>query len=416
MNLQDRSLLTFRPGARRLETRKVSVHPLTHELRVRVRRPTSTTPFKWDCNSTLRVSFIYRLDGIEHRCSGQVSGGVRLWDERRSRRELDYYELVWHPSSGIVQTPGESLLARSGQRWRDLERDGCKQYLRVHRLGEGARRERLAYLVFEQVGGDNFETEVLVAHSLSKRGGLVQHHNSVAFDQVSDAIEEAGDKILSVSHTPVGSSDLAAFAGSGGYGSGAGLPSTSFTYDGAAMTEQWDQTTSANSNLHHAGYTLAGIPTGAKTVENTLGAGTASIHFIQVQTMTGVHQTVPVGTHAKAGPVVSPWSVTVSDAGADDLVVDNLASYGGNGIDEPVIGADQTLRAIRESAAGTTFLRGSSQPGSAGGVMSWTLIGSIDGFLGAIAFKPASAGGAVMPARRPGFTMGRRAQKRRRIS
>jgi len=166
------------------------------------------------------------------------------------------------------------------------------------------------------------------------------------------------------------------------------------------MTEVWDQTTDVNSNLFNAGYHWPGgstVPSGSQTVTATIGAGTTSIQFIQVITMTGVHQTTPVGTAAtEASFHTSPWSVTVGSVGADDLVVDNGCFFGTG---TPAVGANQTNPANNQQvdAGGTVFSRASYQDGVDGGVMSWSQTGSIDGFLGAIAFKPAAAGAAAVP-------------------
>ena len=105
--------------------------------------------------------------------------------------------------------------------------------------------------------------------------------------------------------------------------------------------------------------------------------------------MTGVDQTTPVGTTtATSGTTANP-SVTVSDVGADDLVVENFVANANEG---PTIGADQDLR--YDELDGDTFTLfidafGSTQLGSDGGVMSWTM-GAETWGLGAVAFKPAA--------------------------
>jgi hypothetical protein len=55
------------------------------------------------------------------------------------------------------------------------------------------------------------------------------------------------------------------------------------------------------------------------------------------------------------------------------------------------IGADQTLRNTDSQVA--REFRGSSQPGSAGGVMSWSMASLVGAMYGAVAFKPSTAAG-----------------------
>ena len=59
------------------------------------------------------------------------------------------------------------------------------------------------------------------------------------------------------------------------------------------------------------------------------------------------------------------------------------------------VGADQTNRTLQDLTAGYRQ-QASTQPGSAGGVMSWTTGASDFWLLGAIAFKPTAAA-AVTP-------------------
>ena len=180
----------------------------------------------------------------------------------------------------------------------------------------------------------------------------------------------------------VRSVNLAAFGGSGSSHTGfAG----STTYGGVSMTELWDQVNSNDAAYFHAGYALAGISSGASTVTNTISS-TPGRQAFGVITMTGVDQTTPAGTAVVTDVAINDISVTVASVGADDLVCDNLWSRGG-----VTIGADQTLRNTDEPLVGILRFRQSTQPGTAGGVMSWSSGSGETSALGAVAFKPAAA-------------------------
>jgi hypothetical protein len=78
------------------------------------------------------------------------------------------------------------------------------------------------------------------------------------------------------------------------------------------------------------------------------------------------------------------------------LVVDNLHSLFGGA---PGIGADQTQRYAQDvygDAGDQQYLKGSTQPGTAGGVMSWTNDGTAEWGIGAVAFKAVSSGGTAI--------------------
>lgn len=89
-----------------------------------------------------------------------------------------------------------------------------------------------------------------------------------------------------------------------------------------------------------------------------------------------------------SGQFGSP-SVTVTGVNNDDMVVES--TWGDNSFG--TIGADQTER---NSQLPSSLLKQSTQPGTAGGVMSWSSASSNWG-IGAVAFKPVAAGGAKGP-------------------
>jgi len=255
------------------------------------------------------------------------------------------------------------------------------------RLGERAKgRYQARVEVTSPDGSIDSEIEVLGFEAPAPR---IAFHSSIAFDAASSAVEIAGDGVLSLSHTSTGS-DLAVFAGvNTASGTGGGLGS--LTYGGAGTTELWDALYGSFSG--HAGYSLAGQATGAQTVTSTVAVNNE--HALGVMSFTGVDQTTPVGTPATATGTASPATVPVGGVGADDLVVDNLHSLFGGA---PGIGADQTQRYAQDvygDAGDQQYLKGSTQPGTAGGVMSWTNDGTAEWGIGAVAFKAAAAGGGT---------------------
>jgi len=381
MQLFARTALILGGATKSALTAKLALPQQTERLTISILRPTTAGPVvTWTDKATIRVTLIITIDGREHRYIGQATGGAR---SAPTGGDLAAYRLVIYPTWGFL--------------------GGTET---TKRLGETAVTEYAATVLVEVLRGSlSTWYDVGVAEAPAP---TMPFHSSVAFDAATSALEEGGDKILSLSHTASGA-DRAVFAASSGYGSGAGLPSTSCTYAGNAMTEMWDEQTSSASNFHNAGYQLAGagVTTGAQTVTNTLGAGTASIHFLLVMSMTGVDGTTPVGTPVLTTFKTSPWSDTVSDAAADDLIVDSLCCFATG---TPAVGGGQTNPANLQQvdAGGTVFARASYQAGSGDDIMSWTATGSIDGFLGAVAFK-AAAGGAA-PAF--GFSHGQRSVQR----
>jgi len=357
---------------------RIAVDALTESITVSLRRPTTAAPLAWRDTAKLRVSIVVVVDGVEHSCVGTVSGGVRTGTDGL---ESGVYRLRYR----LPEILGEK--AREYMRTATKDAEGYYNDVPLTRLCELAVVERVAFIRIERLSG-SIETEILIGLSEAAPAPTVRTKNSVAFDAATDAKEESGDGVLSLTHT-AGGTDRAAFAGSANI---AGSLSTSITYAGTGMTEMWDATT--NSSYSHHGYQLAGdanIPASAQTVTSTLVSISMNEHFLGVITMTGVDSTTPVGTAATAFGTGEPASVTVGSVGADDLVVENFMCAGGT----PAEGADQTVRNTENGTFEGGRYRQSTQPGSAGGVMSYP---TFDGFspwnLGAVAFKPVAAGGA----------------------
>lgn len=304
----------------------------------------------FDYPAKLRTSIIVVVDGVTNRVDGMTGG-------------TNGYVLRYRPTWGYFG-------ARTGH---------------TRRLGEGAS----SYTVRVELGGSTDKTTFTLTGTESP-APFLPFHNSVAFDAATDAQEVAGDGVLSVTHTATGA-NLAAFLAVASIFNPP--PTCTATYAGAAMTELWDA--GFSSQYASASYALAGIASGAQTVTGTLSSGAPTEQYVGVISMTGVDQSTPVGTAVTSQTFTDPATVTVGSVGTDDLVVDALF---GENFTSLTIGADQTLR--NSETITTREFRMSSQPGTAGGVMSWATTGGADTYhIGAVAFKP-SVGGAAAPVQR----------------
>lgn len=340
----------------------LAVDPQSDAVTVRIKRTTTAQPVPWANTSQVRVTVIIAADGLEYRTVGLVTGGIRT---NRTGAEIGFYTMKVKPPYGFFG-------AQTGM---------------PKRLGETVSAFTARAQVECLSGSINTEIEVSSTQSPAPQNPF---HSSVAFDAATSAEEISGDGVLSLSHTSAGS-DRAVFAG---VTLSAGSPPTSstVTYGGTGMTQKWSNT--LQTFFSNAGYALAGQATSAQTVTSTL-SGAADEHFLGVVSMTGADQTTPTGTPqvTSTASSVTSISVTVGSVGADDFLCDNF--YVTDHV-APTIGADQTERNAQSES--TTHFRGSTQLGSAGGVMSWTApIGPFAMTLGAIAFKPVAAGGTAFP-------------------
>jgi hypothetical protein len=217
---------------------------------------------------------------------------------------------------------------------------------------------------------------------------------AVAFDNATVQSETSSDGVLSFSHTATGS-NLGAFVVFGTWTSDSGVDAC--TYNGVAMAPLWSLAGGTDNSKRCWAYYLANnqVPAGASTVEVNLSAATTGdIFYVCVITMTGVHQTTPVGT-----PVTQTINndtpvaigVTVGSVGANDFICDGWYLVQ-NAIGIPTVNAGQTSRAAVSNGSDPWFhCFASTQPGSEGGVMSWSNGGPSYMLLagGAVAFKPA---------------------------
>lgn len=342
----------------------IAVAAQTSQIELRLRRPTTVAPLLWDATTILQINLSLDIDGVAYRIIGQASGGVRAASPGNAagKVELDEYRLLYRLpiviSGGVVKNVAE--------------------------LGS----VRTASFSLTLLTGMVAQTEVLLAITTEAPAPQWIVSSSVAFDAVTSAQELNGDGILSLTHTSTGS-DRAVFGASGCRNI---QTSTSMTYGGTSMTEMWDFSHGSSSIATH-GYRLAAQATGAQTVTSTL-SGAAEDNGLGVISMTGVDQTTPVGTAVTASGVSTTPSVTVGSVGTDDLVVDGCMTAYGDGVTQTV-GADQTSRFAELLFWNGSHLTGSSQLGSAGGVMSWTT-SSRAWLIGAVAFKPVTVQGQPM--------------------
>ena len=363
----------------RLQSPAVNLGTLTAAITIRLRLPTTAQPLSWAASGRVRVTLVFVVDGVEYRCVGSVSGGIHT---DSLGVEIPEYSLTFSPPVLFGDKAREYL--KTAQ----VDAEGNYLDVPLTRIGETGTTVQ-GYLILERISG-TINTVVAVASTTESAAPVLEkYHNSVAFDAASSAQESSGDGVLSVSHTSSGT-DRAAFIAVAHLNTVAPYAG-SVTYGGNATTEHWDaQYASLYAN---AGYSYVAPPTSSTTVTSTLTGSTNMYwHGIGVVSFTGVDQTTPTGTPQtyQAGADVEA-SVTVASVGNDDMVVDSLMSRA----DTPVIGADQTQRVSIDNNWPTRF-RVSTQPGSSGGVMSWTFTGGQDYqpvHLGAIAFKAAAGGG-----------------------
>lgn len=209
---------------------------------------------------------------------------------------------------------------------------------------------------------------------------------AIAYDTLSQSAEASSANTVSWSHTTSGS-DRALFVGAQESG---GIGLSGITYNGVAMTEQWDIADAFSFRI--AGATLVNPASGTNTVvitwdDVTTGRGVAV-------SLTGVDQTTPVGTAATATGNSSTISRAVTSA-ADELVVDcaHMSDFG----ETMTVGAGQTERMNEQNwfgGFGNSLV--STEPGAASVTMSWTTGGNNPWSTGAIPFKPAGAGGGTV--------------------
>jgi len=358
----------------RLQSPTVPLGQLTSALTVKLQRPTTAQPLNWSANSTIRVSLVFLVDGIEYRAVGQVSGGIRL---DRNGGEIPEYSLTYNPTVLF----GDK--ARAYIKTATPDQDGFYNDVPLNRLGELGSAVQ-GYLLLERVRG-TINTVITIAATTDAPAPTVRTKNSVAFDAASTVYEGNGDGVVSVSHTS-GGSDRGVFAAAAIVNFNGSPAHSTITYGGSGMTEQWDLTVASWYGI--SGYTLLGQATGAQTVTATASRSDPTDHALGVISFAG---TGSVGTAASQTGNSSTASVTVSDVSSDGMLADSFVN---ESLGVSSVGADQTQRNNLDGSWATA--RTSTQPGTAGGVMSWNFPNPGNWGIGAIEFKPVAAG-AVIP-------------------
>ena len=74
----------------------IDMPALTAEFVVRIKRPTKLETVNWDENSTVQVTLVYVVDGVEHKCTGRSTGGIR---KDASGEDMPEYVLTYHPTT-----------------------------------------------------------------------------------------------------------------------------------------------------------------------------------------------------------------------------------------------------------------------------------------------------------------------------
>lgn len=376
------------PRGLRLETGKVLLSPritvdrLTSALQIRIARPTTGGKVVMDPGSKLAVKLFMFVDGVMYKLGGFCSGGIREDQDG----EIPEYVLEWAPPVLM----GEK--AREFMRTATRDAEGYYNDVPLSRLGEtGTVIE--AQVSVELRRGPAVQTQITLCATEEAEAPRVRTKNSAAFDAQSSAREVTGDGVLSVTHTNVGSTDLAALAFSGN-SNFPGVPPdiSSLTYGGVSMaTSEWNETFFGDFSRSN-GRSLAAPATGAQTVVCTLAASPTA-QIIGVITATGVNQSDVCGTVATAGGNSDPVSVMVGSVGADDLVVDLAIA---DETTELTAGADQTRRWTQLMSAGSR-MQCSTQAGSAGGLMTWTgIVLAADWKTWGIAFNTAAASAGIL--------------------
>lgn len=213
---------------------------------------------------------------------------------------------------------------------------------------------------------------------------------AVAYDSAASSSNTAASS-LTFAHTMVGSTNLAIGVGVSHYNSVLRTVS-SVTYNAEALTSQIQQTDTSdgdNAVQLFAKATASGSGNVVVTMSDTCNLVVGSVG------VTGCDQTTPISntaqnhdwTFADAAP-----TVTCTTA-AGELVMDCLDGYSTDVV--ATVGADQTSRWNTHPLAGVNIPigAGSTQLGSAGGVMSWSLDAAKAWTILAMSFKAAAAGG-----------------------
>ena len=161
---------------------------------------------------------------------------------------------------------------------------------------------------------------------------------------------------------------------------------SSVTYNGVACTAVPGATIN-NANYYVTLYYLIAPSTGANNIVVAYGGGAPFETGCGAVSFTDAHQTTPIGTAVTAtGSSTSP-SVTVS-SGSGEIVMDTLSIVHDGSLS---VGAGQTSRWNDIGASGFTKYAGSTEPGAASVVMSWSNTNANAWALTAVNIRPTAA-------------------------
>jgi hypothetical protein len=165
---------------------------------------------------------------------------------------------------------------------------------------------------------------------------------------------------------------------------------TGVTYDGVALTLI---DSDVGGQRYASLWYLVGPATGANDIVVSVSQTVQSVDSGSIS-LTGVDQSVPLGTANTANGSGTAPSVTVS-AATDDLVVDALCIENAGTLS---VGASQTQRYNAVGADGWNKRAGSTEPGAASVTMSWSDTVGGQWAIVAVPVKPkAAAGGSAIP-------------------
>lgn len=335
---------------------EVDLDPLTAELSVRLRWPTTLSPLAWESASVVRLTVAIIVDGVSHAASVDIAGGIHL---RRDGTEAESCGLVY---SLTVQ-------------WK-TDRSGLR------RIGEGATTVR-GQIHLDWISGV-IVTDVMEAKTEEAPAPTAEAHDSVAFSAATSAQTTAQPQTLTFSHT-VSGSDPSLFVGVGTSSTAPRL-TTSVTFNADSMTELWDFI--AQTNYHNSGHQITPPDVVTGNVVITLASSGEDEFIGHAVSMTGVHQTTPTGTvPANASGSSTTASVTVTSE-TDALVVANLYS-GWNGGTPGSNELERTQEIVNADFTGATY----TEPGAASVVINPTRTAagfSNSWLINGVSFKPAA--------------------------
>ena len=170
---------------------------------------------------------------------------------------------------------------------------------------------------------------------------------------------------------------------------------TSVTYDGSALTLLGNSTFSGGDSTRAELWILK-LPS-AGTANVVINMSAASEFVAGATNFFGVDQTTPTGSVSGTAASTATPSVVVTSA-AGELVVDTVAKRADSG---GTVGANQTQLFQRSTGGGGSNQQGASswEAGAASVTMSWSMSGSGESAIAAVALKPAVSGETTLTKR-----------------